>query len=348
MNEGAVDADSGDPSGIDAERLAVWLRRTVDPSVSTVDVARLAGGNSSGAWKLDLATATGTRSLVLKAPGDEGIVFERDASREGRILDAAATAGAPVPAIAAIDPDGEVLGRPCFVMELVEGRAIPDATPASIHGDGWFRDAPDHEQAATWFAFVDALAALHATDASALEVARRGPGGVVDELGYWRRSLLDASPAALVPRQLAVLDWLADNIPAGADADAALCMGDARLGNAIMGGTGVQALVDFEVAYLGHPAADIGYCLVHEAFARLLSDRPATGIPTEDETWDRWGAATGRPTEGRDYWTAFGATVLCITGTRAMLQWGMPVETVDHDNLVVAEWERLIGRAAAA
>lgn len=85
---------------------------------------------------------------------------------------------------------------------------------------------------------------------------------------------------------------------------------------------------------------------MQEAFIRALTDRPATGIPSPDETWEHWQAKTGRAVSNRDYWTAFGATVLCITATRAMLKWGMPVETIDRDNLVVDEWERLAKSAA--
>ena len=333
-------------AALDVELLRTWLADAVDPTTTSVTAHRIDGGNASGAWRLDLTTSTGTKPLVLKAPGDEGIVFDVDASREARILDAAHRAGARVPAIAAIDPTGEVLGRPCFVMELIDGGGVPESTPASFHGDGWFRDADVAVQRATWFSFIDALAALHATDPTSLHDAAHGPDGVADVLAYWRRSLLDVLPAELAPRQLAVLDWLAANIPEGADDDPALCMGDARLGNALLCGTDVIALVDFEVAHLGNPASDIGYCHMHETFTRHLTDRPAAGIPPIEDTWDRWEAASGRTVENRAYWTAFGATTLCITGTRAMLQWGIPAESIDTDNLVVAEWESLIARAA--
>ena len=57
------------------------------------------------------------------------------------------------------------------------------------------------------------------------------------------------------------------------------------------------------------------------------------------------GAGAGRSTHYRDYWTAFGATILCVTGTRAMLKWGTPVETIDNDNIVVSEWDALVKRA---
>ena len=151
--------------------------------------------------------------------------------------------------------------------------------------------------------------------------------------------------ARVADRQLAVIDRLIGNIPSDADDRPVLCMGDSRLGNALLDGTDVAALVDFEVAYVGNPAADIGYCLMHESFTRLLSDAPATGIPGAEETWDHWEAATGRKVDNRDYWTAFGATILAVTGTRAMLSWGMPIETVDEDNAVVPVWEELTDRA---
>ncbi len=296
MTDGANTSDI-----VDVDRLRQWLAATVDPSITDLVASRLGGGNSSGAWRLDFSTSEGRRSLVLKAPNDSGLVFECDASREGRILDAAGRAGAPVPAIPAIDETGEVLGNPCFVMELVDGRSVPESTPASFHADGWFRDADDSVQRTVWWSFLEALGAVHTIDADAVP-AKYGSGGVVDVLDYWRESLLDAVPADLAPRQLAVIDWLSSHVPSDADDHPALCMGDSRLGNAVLQGCDVKALVDFEVAYIGNPAADIGYCLMHEAFTRLLTDRPATGIPSAQETWECWEAISGRSIRQRDYW----------------------------------------------
>jgi aminoglycoside phosphotransferase (APT) family kinase protein len=329
----------------DTERLRAWLVDTVDPTITDLTASRIGGGNSSGAWRLDFRTATTPRSLVLKTTTDSGLVFDCLASREGRILQAARAAGAPVPLVIAIDPTDAAVGRPSFVMELVEGRTVPESTPASFHGDGWFRDSDADVQRTVWWSFLDALAALHSVQPASVP-AQYGDNGVIDVLDYWRRSLLDVAPAHLVPRQLAVLDWLRDNIPADGNDQPAVCMGDARLGNTVLQGNRVQVLVDFEVAYIGNPAADIGYCLMQEAFTRLLTDRPATGLPSPLETWARWEELTGRTVRHSDYWTAFGATILCITGTRAMLKWGVPVDTIDTSNIVVQQWEMLVERAA--
>ncbi|MDH6243999.1 phosphotransferase family protein [Mycobacterium sp. OTB74] len=339
-------SDSTDtPPVFDNSRLADWLIATVNPSIADLTVGRMGGGNSSGAWKLDFRTADGPANLVLKTTTESGLVFDCDASREGRIIKAAKQVGAPLPSIVAIDDTGAVLGQPCFVMELVDGRTVPESTPASFHGDGWFRDASAEVQQAVWWSFIDRLAQLHSVDTDSVP-AHYVESGVVDMLNYWRRSLLDAAPTELVPRQLAVIDWLATHIPDDANDKPALCMGDARLGNALLNGNEATTLVDFEVAYIGNPAADIGYCLMQESFTRLLTDRPATGLPSPEQTWDRWEQLTRRTTRDREYWTAFGATILCVTGTRAMLKWGVPVEAVESANIVVQEWEALIERAA--
>ena len=57
---------------------------------------------------------------------------------------------------------------------------------------------------------------VHTIDADR-GAAKYGSGGVVDVLDYWRESLLDAVPADLAPRQLAVIDWLSSHVPSDAE-----------------------------------------------------------------------------------------------------------------------------------
>jgi aminoglycoside phosphotransferase (APT) family kinase protein len=196
--------------------------------------------------------------------------------------------------------------------------------------------------------FHDALAALHSVDAAKVADASLGPNGITDVIEYWRTSLLDATARATVPRQLALLDWLREHLPSDADDTPAVCMGDARLVNGLIARTEIRALVDFEVAYLGHPAADIGYSLFFDGLQRRSAEQPLPGIPSPEEAWTRWSRATGRDTSDRDYWTAFGAMVLCITATRAMLQWGLAEATVETDSPLVTAWEQTVQRATTS
>ena len=197
-------------------------------------------------------------------------------------------------------------------MEWVEGRSVPDAWPNAYH-DGWFLDAGADTQRAVWDSFHDALAAVHRVDLDAVATAYDGPRGAVAVLDYWREALLDLVEPSAAPRHLAVFDWLAANIPPSADAPPALCMGDARLVNAIVDAAEVAALVDFEVAYVGNPTADVAYSLFLERSHGHTA--PLPGLPSEEETWARWSAATGRELVDLDYWMAFGATIIVVTAT---------------------------------
>jgi aminoglycoside phosphotransferase (APT) family kinase protein len=61
-------------------------------------------------------------------------------------------------------------------------------------------------------------------------------------------------------------------------------MGDARLVNGVVVGPEVRALVDFEVAYVGNPVADVGYSLFLERTQSGRDDTPLPGVPPEQET----------------------------------------------------------------
>lgn len=334
---------SGDE--VDRDGLVAWLADVVDPSITSVEVTKLAGGHSSGAWRLDVAGGA-TRTLVLKAPQAESIVFRRDAAREGRILDELHRAGAPVPALVAIDADGRALGRPAFAMELVPGRSPEDAGLGGYHEDPWFIAAGPAAQRAAWESFYDALAALHSADGRQVPDAALGSAGLVDVVAYWREALLDVASVEAVPRQLAVLDWLLANLPLGADDDPVVCMGDARLVNCLFEGSEARALVDFEVAYLGNPKADVGYSCFMDGLQRQNTATPLPGVGTTDEAWTHWAAATGRDIRDQHYWTAFGAMVLTITATRAMVQWGLDGPDLEASNPIISAWESAVHAAA--
>ena len=230
-------------------------------------------------------------------------------------------------------------------MEYVEGRSVPDG-PRGYHDDGWFRAADLSAQRAIWDSFHDALAALHAVDPAVVADVYDGPKGAIEVLQYWRNALLDVVDVAAAPRHVAVFDWLLANVPLSADVPPAMCMGDARLVNAIVNGTEVRALVDFEVVYVGNPLADVGYSLFLERSQRTNSGSPVPGIPSEEDTWSRWSQKTGRELTDLDYWSAFGAAVIVVTASRAMVQWGLVDPFAEEYNGMLPAWESLVDRAA--
>ncbi|MCX6481168.1 MAG: phosphotransferase family protein, partial [Mycobacterium sp.] len=67
----------------------------------------------------------------------------------------------PVPRVRWIEPTGDVLGSPFFLMDHVEGIVPPDVMPYTC-GDNWFADAPADRQRLLQDSTVDVLAKLHA------------------------------------------------------------------------------------------------------------------------------------------------------------------------------------------
>ncbi|WP_241841583.1 phosphotransferase family protein [Pseudofrankia sp. BMG5.36] len=347
---GLPDGGPGPPTGtigVDARRVATWLRESLHPAVSSAAVSKLPGGHSSGVWRVDAVIDGDVRPMILKAPEQPSVVYQRDACREARILAAVRGMGAPVPDVLAVDT-GKATGRRCFVMEHVEGHGLADSSLAGPHEDTWLQGMGPEARRAIWDSFHDALAALHSVDARRVPDASHGPRGAVDVLDYWRAALLDAAPAHSVPRQLSALDWLRDNAPPGADDAPAVCMGDARIANCLIDGSEVRALVDFEVAYVGNPAADLAYSIFFDGLHRAGARQPLDGLPSAAETWNRWSRATGRPVDNPAYWTAFGVTILCVTATRAMIQWGLANQGIESANPMVARWEACVERATHA
>jgi aminoglycoside phosphotransferase (APT) family kinase protein len=343
MNEPAA---PGRQETIDPARVAAWLAATVDETITTVAVTRLAGGRSSGAWRLDAVTGDGERPMVLKTPMGPDLVYQRDLGREGRIVDALHKAGARVPRVLAVDREGRTTGRPCFVMELVDGRSVDDEGPAGHHGDPWYRGLEGEGQRAIWESFYDALASVHRVEPTRVPDALLGTHGVVDVIEHWRRALLDKAPVEWVPRHLAAIEWLREHLPPTANDGPAVCMGDARLVNSLITGEAVAALVDFEIAYIGNPAADVGYGLFVDSLQRRNVEQPVAALPSDEDTWNQWGLATGRSIDDRLYWSAFGAMSFCVTATRAMIEWGFGDAGVESANPIVPEWEAAIARAA--
>lgn len=173
--------------------------------------------------------------------------------REARVQQGLAKAGFAVPKILSVCEDEQVLGVPFYVMDYLDGEIIIEAAPEAL-------DTPEERRAISE-ALVDTLAELHNVD---LEQAGLADFGRPD--GYLERQIKTFSGLAgqVSERALPLIaelgSWLEANRPV--TQRNALVHGDYRLGNVMYqreAPSRVLAVLDWEMATLGDPLADLGY-----------------------------------------------------------------------------------------
>ncbi len=193
----------------------------------------------------------------------------------------------PVPQVRWIEPTGQVLGSPFFLMDLVEGSVPPDVMPYTFGGN-WFADAPADRQRELQEATVAVLAELHGIPAAADTfgfLSEADPPGDTPLRRHfnWLKSWYDfAVPdigrSELVERSLA---WLEDNFPTAiAAGESVLAWGDSRIGNVLYRDFRPVAVLDWEMACVGPRELDVAWIIfAHMVFQELAGLAQLPGLP---------------------------------------------------------------------
>lgn len=195
----------------------------------------------------------GAEKLVLRRPPRGPLPpSAHDVLREARLLEALGPLGYPVPAVLARCEDEDVVGAPFYVMPFVEGHILAGELPEPLAADDGPRRIGED--------LVDRLVDLHAID-----FERAGLAGFGRADGYLERQLkrfgglLEMNATRPLPALEAVADWLAGNLPSSPGPT--IVHGDYRLGNVMYAPDEPRlvAVLDWEMATIGDPLADLGY-----------------------------------------------------------------------------------------
>ncbi len=274
------------PPGLDTARLAAWLERQLPSPDRRLRCSPISGGQSNPTYFVDW----GDRRMVLRRKPTGPILPGAHAiEREYRVLKALAGSAVPVPQVLRLEEDPEVLGAPFYLMERIEGRVFSDCALPGL--------APE-ERHEIYLSMAETLARLHAVRPEAIGLADYGrPGGYFErQIARWTRQYRDSDgPRIAALDRLAV--WLPDNLPDD-DGAVAIAHGDFRLGNMMIHKTEprVVAVLDWELSTLGHPLADLGFCVMPwqtapgEYGGILGLDHAALGIPSRDDFVARYHA----------------------------------------------------------
>ncbi|MFJ6216058.1 phosphotransferase family protein [Streptomyces sp. NPDC092296] len=300
---------AGQPPGLDLDRLRAHLERA-RPGLATGPLsARLITGGKSN---LTYALTDGHSRWVLRRPPlGHVLATAHDMAREHRVISALADTAVPVPATHLLCEDPAVLGAPFYLMAEVPGTVYRTGEDTAALGADRARALATR--------LTDVLAALHAVDPAEVGLADFGrPAGfMARQVERWRRQF-EASRSREIPGMDELYQRLRGSVPPAQRV--AVVHGDYRLDNVIFGPDDtVAAVLDWEMATLGDPLADLGLMRVYWEISRDLPDNPvssavsaAAGFPAMDELVARYAARSGLDTAPLPWYTAFARYKLAI------------------------------------
>jgi aminoglycoside phosphotransferase (APT) family kinase protein len=339
-------ADISVPGVEDGARLARWIEgQNASPGDTLTGVELIAGGRSNLTYRLDF----GDQRLVLRRPPLGHVLpTAHDMSREYRVLTALHGTDIPVARPVAFCSDTEIIGSPFYLMEYVDGlvlRTPQDGAQVSPDQAGMLSEL-----------LTSMMAAIHGTDLAAvgLDAFGRPEGFMARQLARWQKQW-ELSKTQEVPGFDDLVRRLSDGLPA--NAGGTLVHGDYRLDNmlVVLGDQPrIAAVVDWEMATLGDPLADLGLTLMYwadaadDAGSQLTVGAGVTRLPGfygRAEVARRYAELTGRDVSGVGYYMAFGCFKLAVVleGINARYQQGKTVgEGFEREGTMVA---RLVERA---
>jgi aminoglycoside phosphotransferase (APT) family kinase protein len=233
------------------EALPAVLAPALGDAVRVENLSILTGGASRATWAFDAVCPEGRRALILRTGQPDELHAGMELEARAQAL--AAAAGAPVPDVLVADDSPLPLGTPFLICGAIAGQTIPRkiARGLEIGIDG--RDA-DARRGRLLAQCASALAAIHRADISRAAIDEPHIPEQ-DPLALWRAQL-DAMGDTTATFEWA-FRWLSTNRPA--PSPPSLVHGDFRLGNLIVEGGELAAVLDWELVHIGDVAEDLGW-----------------------------------------------------------------------------------------
>ena len=262
-----------------------------------------------------LVERDGARVVLRRPPPPPLPPSAHDMVREARIQVCLARGGVRVPKILAICDDDSVIGAPFYLMEEVVGAVVCDTLPPDL-------DTPA-ERRRLGFELVDGLVDLHAVDyrSCGLENLGKPTGYLERQLRRWS-GLWEVNATRELDACLQIGEQLRATMPESPPST--VVHGDYRFGNVMVGPDAparLVAILDWEMATIGDPLADLGYLVVswsqpgvpdHPLLLSPVTERK--GFPTREELVERYAQRSGRDVSRLPWYEAFAlwkASVFC-------------------------------------
>jgi aminoglycoside phosphotransferase (APT) family kinase protein len=279
-----------DAHRFDVAALESYMLEHIEGFRGPVKVEQFRGGQSNPTFRID----TPVRSYVLRRkPPGKLLPSAHAVDREYRVITALAGGEVPVARGYALCTDESVLGTVFYLMEYVDGRVLWDPTLPGM---------TPPERRAIFSEANRVIAALHRVDYVDVGLSDFGKPGnyFARQIDRWSRQY-KASETDKIEAMDRLIEWLPVHIPPGERTS--IVHGDYRLDNMIFHPTEarVLAVLDWELATLGDPMADLAYHMMAwrlsaDEFRGLRgADLAALGIPDEGEYLRMYLERSGEP-----------------------------------------------------
>lgn len=282
-------------SDLPVDALNAWCEAHVRDFRGPLTATKFKGGQSNPTYRLEAASGT---YVLRRKPFGALLPGAHAVDREFRVLTALHGHGVPVAQPLALCSNESVIGAMFYVMTHVDGR---------IFWDPSLPDIAVAQRGAYYDEIMRVLATLHGIDIGAVGLGDFGKPG-----NYFERQIATWSKQyrASETQRIDAMETLIEQLPARCphdDGRVALVHGDFRIDNLIWhpAEPRIVAVVDWELATIGHPLADLGYfCMAlrlprNPALPGLAGmDRAALGIPDEATLIARYQALGHRGTIG--------------------------------------------------
>ncbi len=255
------------------EQLEAWIGQQLGEPVTITTLRRITTGHSRGNWLLELGD--GSRFVVRV---EQGGVFGTSSTDEFEFMRAVGRLGFPIAQVRWLEPTGDVVGQPFFVMDFVDGGVAAEREDRTL--------APDLA-----IDFVRRLDALHRLDWSA-ELDGPAPDEAIHmQVERWV-DVYRASSSTAVPLLEEGCAWLHHRAPRLERVS--LVHGDPGPGNFVHEGHRVLAFTDWEFSHLGDPTEDWAFLLSMRGVRTMPLDdwlgliRRETGVEVGEEQMHYW------------------------------------------------------------
>jgi len=244
---------------IDIASLSRYIDKNVSVIKTPIDVKQFGYGQSNPTYQL--TDRTGKKYVMRKKP--PGQLLSKTAhqvEREYRIIHSLENTDVPVPIAYCLCEDSNVIGTPFYIMEFLDGRifenpSIPDVSP--------------EERTAIWKSAIETLAKFHTVKPASVGMADFGrPSGFYNRQLKTFNAIQDAQantkdketgvPVGKIPHFDDMVAFFSDPKTQPKDRSG-FVHGDYKIDNMVFHKTEprVIGILDWEMATIGHPLADI-------------------------------------------------------------------------------------------